>query len=121
MPRPQEFGSVGRGSSSVVLPLRRIKAKAAVADPRELVRRPRDDSLIVDVEEIQGLGDGQPKIEHGCPAVPVEHVGWLIRAVEGSHWCTDSNACFARATFSRMAPAEAVQTNGLGLVLCCPR
>lgn len=32
-----------------------------------------------------------------------------------------SNACFTRATFWRMAAAEAVQTNGLGLALCCSR
>ncbi len=32
----------------------------------------------------------------------------------------DSNACFARATFPRMRPAEAFQTNGLRLALCTP-
>lgn len=33
----------------------------------------------------------------------------------------DSNACFARATFSRVLPAVAVQTNGLGLALWASR
>ena len=34
------------------LPAARIKAKAAVADPREVERRPRNDSLIVDMQEL---------------------------------------------------------------------
>ena len=42
----------------------RIKATAAVA-AREVKRRPRDDSLIVDVEEIERLSDGQPEVEGG--------------------------------------------------------
>jgi hypothetical protein len=32
--------------------------------------------------------------------------------------CCDSNACFARATFSRISPGDLVQTNGLGWALC---
>src|SRR5215470_2437262 len=32
-------------------------------------------------------------------------------------YCCDSNTCFARATFSRISPADLVQMKGFGLAL----